>query len=76
MVGLIFVQNWLVISCFQIEVIILNLLQQIDLFVIFQISILSNENRSLDSLQDIKIFAVLSPSQILEFNFHTENSFG
>lgn len=79
MVDLIFVQNLLVMiifSGFQIEVRILNLLQQIDLFVIFQVSILSKENRSLGSLQDIKNFAVLYPSQILKFNFHTENIFG
>jgi len=79
MVDLIFVQNLLVMiifSGFQIEVRILNLLQQIDLFVIFQVSILSKENRSLGSLQDIKNFAVLYPSQILKFNFHTENNFG
>ena len=47
-----------------------------DLFVIFQVSILSKENRSLGSLQDIKTFAVLSLSQILKFNVHTENIFG
>lgn len=79
MVDLIFVQNLLVMiifSGFQIEVRILNLLQQIDLFVNFQVSIVSKENRSLGSLQDIKNFAVLSPSQILKFNFHTENIFG
>jgi len=66
----------IIFSCFQIEVRILNLLQQIDLFIIIQVSILSNENIFLGSLQDIKKFAVLSPSQILKFNFHTENSFG
>ena len=74
-----FVQNLLVMikfCCFQIEFRILNLLQKIDLFVIFQVSILSKENRSLGSLQDIKNFAVLSPSQILKFNFHTQNIFG
>ena len=79
MVDLIFVQNLLVMiifSCFQIEVRILNLLQQIDLFVIFQVSILSKENRYLGSVQNIKNFAVLSLSQILKFNFHTENIFG
>jgi len=47
-----------------------------DLFVIFQVSILSKKNRSLGSFHDIEIFAVLSPSQILKFNFHTQNIFG
>ena len=79
MVGLILIQNLLVMiifSCFQIEFRILNLLKKNYQFVIFQVSILSKENRSLGSLQDIKYFAVLSPSQILKFNFHTENIFG
>ena len=79
MVGLILIQNLLVMiifSCLEIEFRILNLLQKIYLFVIFQASILSKENRSLGSLEDIKKIAVLSPSQILKFNFHTENSFG
>ena len=56
---------------------ILNLLQNlIYVFVIFQVSILSKENRSLGSSQDVKTFAVFSQSQILKFDFHTENIFG